>query len=99
MQIFSPLSSPKPKHLKIKNKLDFLRLDEGKLGAINFNNMIPVQDNNILIINLDKKALNESEEKYRKLLKKQIYWLNRNHEKVFGRAEKLYNNFINDVFT
>lgn len=92
---FAPLSSPK--HLKIKNKLDFLRLDEGKLGAINFNNMIPVQNNNILIINLDKKALNESEEKYRKLLKKQIYWLNRNHEKVFGRAEKLYNNFINDV--
>lgn len=94
---FAPLSSPKPKHLKIKNKLDFLRLDGGKLGAINFNNMIPVQDNNVLIINFDTETLNESEEKYRKLLKKQIYWLNRNSEKVFGRAEKLYNDFINDV--
>lgn len=94
---FAPLSSPKPKHLKIKNKLDFLRLDGGKLGAINFNNMIPVQDNNVLIINLDTETLNESEEKYRKLLKKQIYWLNRNSEKVFGRAEKLYKDFINDV--
>ena len=39
---FAPLSSPKPKHLKLKNKLDFLKLDDGNLGAINFNNMIPV---------------------------------------------------------
>lgn len=64
---FAPLSSPKPKHLKIKNKLDFLRLDGGKLGAINFNNMIPVQDNNVLKINLDIEALNEVEEKYIKI--------------------------------
>lgn len=85
---FAPLSSPKIKHLKIKNKLDFLRLDEGKLGAINFNNMIPVYDNNILLINLDVESLTETDEKYRKLLKKQIYWLNRNCEKVYGRAEK-----------
>lgn len=93
---FAPLSSPKSKHLKIKNKIDFLRLDEGKLGAINFNNMIPVQDNNVIIINLDNKALSSKEEKYRKLLKKQIYWLNRNNKKVFGRAKKLYNDFTND---
>lgn len=39
---FAPLTSPKPKHLSMKNTLDFYRLDSGKLGAINFNNMIPV---------------------------------------------------------
>lgn len=37
---FAPLSSPKPKHLKLKSKLDFLKIDNGKLGAIN--NMLPV---------------------------------------------------------
>ena len=41
---FAPLSSPKPKHLKMKTKLDFLKLDGGKLGAINFNNMLPVKE-------------------------------------------------------
>lgn len=39
---FAPLSSPKPKHIKLKNKLDFLKIDDDKLGAINFNNMLPV---------------------------------------------------------
>ena len=45
---FAPLSSPKPKHLKLKSKLDFLKIDNGKLGAINFNNMLPVTKNNII---------------------------------------------------
>ena len=39
---FAPFTSPKRKHLKMKNKIDFLKIDNGKLGAINFNNMIPV---------------------------------------------------------
>ena len=77
---FAPLSSPKAKHLKIKSNLDFLKLDKGKLGAINFNNMIPVTEKNIVKLDLDKKCINKSEEKYVKLLKEQIYWLNRNEE-------------------
>ena len=40
LMYFAPLSSPKPKHLKLKSKLDFLKIDNGKLGAIN--NMLPV---------------------------------------------------------
>ena len=44
MKYFAPLSSPKQKHLKMKNDIDFYKLSNGKLGAINFNNMIPVPD-------------------------------------------------------
>ena len=84
---FAPLSSPKPKHLKLKSKLDFLKIDNGKLGAINFNNMLPVTKNNIIKLDLDKECLTKSEEKYSKLLKEQIYWLNRNDEKLFGRSK------------
>ncbi len=87
---FAPLSSPKPKHLKMKNKLDFLRIDNGKLGAINFNNMLPIQQNNIIMIDLEKQYVTKSEQNYQKLLKEQIYWLNRNDEKLFSRAEGLY---------
>ena len=32
---FAPLSSPKPKHKRMKNSLDFIKLDEGRLGVIN----------------------------------------------------------------
>lgn len=91
---FAPLSSPKPKHLKMKNKLDFLKLDNGKLGAINFNNMLPVEDNNIIKIDLDKTVLSDNEIKYQKLLKEQIFWLNRNREKLYVKSQKLYNNYI-----
>lgn len=48
----------------MKNKLDFLRLDYGKLGAINFNNMLPVQERNVIMIDLDKKYVTKSEQNY-----------------------------------
>ena len=39
---FAPLSLPKEKHLKLKKKMiDIWKIDEGKLGIINFNNMVP----------------------------------------------------------
>lgn len=47
---YAPLSSPKPKFLKMKNCEDFMRIDSGKLGAINFNNMIPLVDSAIIDI-------------------------------------------------
>ena len=37
-----PLTSPKPKHLHMKNQIDFLKIKGGEWGAVNFNNMIPV---------------------------------------------------------
>ena len=94
---FAPLASPKPKHLKIRTKLDFLKIDNGKLGAINFNNMIPVAKNNVIKIDLDHEALTITEEKYKKLLQQQIFWLNRNCEKIYGRSQKLYTKFLNNT--
>ena len=32
MEYFAPLTSPKPKHLKMRNTIDFFRIDNGKLG-------------------------------------------------------------------
>jgi hypothetical protein F3_08606 len=90
---FAPLSSPKPKHLKLKAKIDFMKLDSGKLGAINFNNMLPVTEANIIRIDLDKKTLDKTEKKYMKLLKEQIYWLNRNSNQLIGRSKKLYEKY------
>lgn len=92
---FAPLSSPKPKHLKLKSKLDFLKIDGGKLGAINFNNMLPVTKKNITKIDLDKICKNKEEKKYIKLLKEQIFWLNRHDKKILDKSKRLYNQYIN----
>lgn len=51
-EYFAPLSSPKEKHKKMKNTLDFVKIDNGKLGAVNFNNMILVQSINYKLIDL-----------------------------------------------
>ncbi len=92
---FAPLSSPKEKHKKMKNTIDFVKIDNGNLGAVNFNNMIPVQDNNYKLIDLNTQPQNEKEAKYKKLLKNQLLWLNKNQQSIRGKAIKLYKNHKN----
>ena len=89
---FAPLSSPKPKHIGLKSKIDLLKIDGGNLGVVNFNNMVPVKENNVKCIDL-----NSLDCKYRKLLEKQLFWLNRNSCKLYNRAEKLYLKYTNNT--
>ena len=92
-QYFAPLSSPKLKHLKMKNKMDFVKIDGGKLGAVNFNNMIPVFANNYNLIDLNTPPVGKHEIQYQNLLKSQLLWLNRNEQSVKDKAIKLYNKY------
>ena len=89
-EYYAPLSSPKPKHQKMKNTIDFLKIKEGKLGAVNFNNMIPVKENNYCLVDLSNKLTSATEEKYQKLLKEQLAWLNANYNQVKNKSMKLY---------
>ena len=89
-EYFAPLSSPKLKHLKMKNTMDFFKIDNGKLGAINFNNMIPVKKENYELVYFTKDKLNETERKYQELLKDQLSWLNENYIQVKNKSFKLY---------
>lgn len=87
---FAPLTSPKPKHLIMKNTLDFYRLDNGKLGAINFNNMIPVTKDNFEVINI--KEIDDKQ--YNSLLREQYRYLIRNQNDVFKLSKILYSLYI-----
>ena len=93
---FAPLSSPKEKHLKMHDNIDFLKIDGGKLGVVNLNTMLPVQYDNIELINLTNKKVNK---KYIKLLTKQSYWINRYRNRLYSKAYKLYKNYYNDKLT
>ena len=90
IKYFAPLSSPKPKHLKMKNNIDFYKLDNGKLGAINFNNMIPIIEEEYSIINTNTKSFNEKEKQYKILLNNQLRWLNRYGKDLREKALNLY---------
>ncbi len=86
---YAPLSSPKQKHLTMKNSEDMMKIDAGKLGVINFNNMIPVVKDSIINFNI----LDEKNLKYRQLLIKQAIFFKDNEIKILNRATNLYNSY------
>lgn len=89
-EYFAPLSSPKEKHKKMKNTIDFFKIKGGELGAVNFNNMIPVRISFYTLIDLNKETLTVEEFKYQKLLQEQLQWLNANYYQVKNKSFKLY---------
>ena len=97
MKYFAPLSSPKQKHLKMKNDIDFYKLSNGKLGAINFINMSPVPDGSYTLIGTKTQSLTYQEQKYKALLRNQLRWLNPDGEKLRDIASNLYMNRINNT--
>ena len=94
IEYFAPLSSPKPKHKSIHRSIDMIKLDDGNLGVINLNNMLPVLSNNYEILDLNSPK-NISEIKRYNLLKKQLRWLNSNRISINKKANNLYKMYVN----
>lgn len=90
-EYFAPLSSPKPKHSKLKNTLDLIKIENGTYGVVNFNNMIPVMDKNYVIFDLNKKTENRAENFRLELLRNQLRWLTANKKNVNTKSKLLYN--------
>ena len=100
-EYFAPLSSPKEKHKGMKTNIDFFKIDKGKLGIINFNNMIPVINNDLCRNKLDlemlSKSLNTDDIKYFRLLKNQLEYCEKNKNIILAKAEKIYNIFTKNL--
>lgn len=88
-----PLSSPKPKHSSMKNDVDFTKIMDGEklLGVLNFNNMIPVDENCMSPLNI---KISENDDvptkQYKKMSEKQLAWCQHNQEAIVKKANKLY---------
>lgn len=85
----APLTSPKEKHKKMKNNIDFIKIDSGNLGAINLNSMVPVNDSVCTKIDID--SINDT--KYKTLLNNQIIWLRKNKNTIIDKADSLYRKY------
>ena len=93
-KFYAPLSSPKPKHLKMKNRLDFYKINNGLYGVINLNNMIPVHSECLVKIRpITSHYFSKEENKYNSLLLKQLIWCNEHRETIYRNAKVLYNSF------
>lgn len=79
---FAPLSSPKPKHMRLKNTaIDIFKIDNGRLGVINLNNMIPTPKEV-----LTEAIPNVKEPKYKSLLIDQIDYINHNKQYLYSKV-------------
>lgn len=95
IQYYAPLTSPKPKHLTMKNDKDFRKINGGIYGAINFNNMIPVDSKYIH----EKDITNEPNIQYKNLLLNQLRCINQDIQAIATTASKLRQLYLADEAT
>lgn len=86
---FAPLSSPKPKHLSMReDAVDIFKIKDGKLGIVNINNMIPTP----LECLIDCFPLVD-DKLYKKLLNEQVIYLNNHKEELFKKVRQFYKRY------
>jgi protein AbiQ len=85
IKYYAPFTSPKAKHQRMKNGKDFRKISQGKYGAINFNNMIPVPDDALLLKDIE----NEPNQQYRRLLQNQYQAIKEDWTAIKKTAENL----------
>ncbi len=90
---YAPLTHPKEKFSKMKNDVDFMRIRAGRYGAINFNNMIPVLDSEVQVI--DVKTIKDF--KYKLILIQQIIFFDEFETEIINKATKLYKAYNNNT--
>ncbi len=83
---FVPMESPKPNHANIKSGKHLLKLDNGRLGLLGFNNMIPVHEAALISFDINQ----EQDKNYAELLKRQVSYINRNKADILNHAAKTY---------
>lgn len=92
-----PLSKPKPKHRKMRDKIDFKKIvhNGNLIGVLNFNLMIPVE--NAQIQQIDTKIRrhdNADTRKKKELLIQELDWCNEHERDLTNTANVLYQKYI-----
>jgi len=86
-KFFAPLTSPKQKHTHLKEGLDIIKIThKAKLiCVVNLNNMIPVQDADVTLIDIKSE-----DPQYALLLQTELIELRKKQNKIIQNAKILY---------
>ena len=100
LNYYVPVSSPRPKHLKMKDGIDFIKIyhfsTNRLLCVLNLNNMIPVPSEFVELLeysNIENyRTFKDIKEKndYIFLLKDELNSINFKETKILQKAQKLY---------
>lgn len=92
-----PLSSPKEKHKKMRNTMDFSKIEvNGELiGVLNFNLMIPIKETQLQPVDLIVRKRDRRDIIfYKNLCKQELDWCCKNSEIICNKANTLYKWYI-----
>ena len=84
LDYFTPLSSFKEKHRKMKNNMDFLKI--GNYAVINLNNMFPVPKAQCIYVDISKVA----NPAYKALLSAEYRIISAMEERILKNAKSIY---------
>jgi len=84
---YIPVCSKKNKHYNMKDSIDFIKLEDGAglISVLNINNMIPIPDNLVEIIDV-----NSEPEKQKFMLQKEIRQIRKKREQIIKSANDVY---------
>lgn len=82
---FAPLSSFKPKHLTMQERIDFIKIHN--YSVININNMFPVPLNQYTYVDISK----ENNSHYKSLLQAEYRYIKSNRNRIIKNAYIVYN--------
>ena len=85
IKYFAPLSSFKPKHKRLSETIDFIKI--GDMAVINLNNMFPVPDG----IFFPKNPNLETDLQYKNLLNNERRIIKQKTEQIINNARSVYN--------
>lgn len=88
IKYFAPLSSFKPKHKRLSETVDFIKI--GDMAVINLNNMFPVPETAYSL----KNPNTEKSQQYRTLLNNEIRIIKQKTEQIINNAKTVYNHKI-----
>ena len=94
-----PLSKPKEKHNRMKGSIDFTKIiyNGEFLGVLNFNQMIPVEQDQLRIIDINIHKHDNSDTRRKKIrLIKEAEWLDVHEGEVNNKARVLYSKYFSD---
>ena len=95
-----PLSHPVDKHKKMSPRADFDKIIDkhGKLlGVLNYNLMIPVEEQQLIKVNLKtNKTDSVSDKHYKQLCIDEINWCRKNADIIINKANCLYRLCVGD---
>lgn len=94
---FVPLEHPRREHKEMKNNIYILKIHNGKYGILGFNNMIPINKENLIEFDINKEN-----EDYKKILISQYHFCNKHIDEIRYKALETYkrsqkNNFFKKV--